>query len=269
MTRKQIAWIVGLNAVVSTLITLLLVLVILPALDVTTTVAPKTTLPTSVVERVTEPAGDSTPTPELLIHEVEAGDTISGLALKYDVPEEDIIAANDLQNPNFLQVGMRLIIPIGGLPEATATFTPQPTPTDTPIPFEPPSADMTATAAAEAGATATGLPTPLPSTGEGKVEIAEIIEAGVAESEGVVISNTGAQRVDMRGWTLSDADGNTYTFPNVWLWPGGNITVHTRIGTDGTTEFFWSKLVPIWSAGEVATLKDADGIVVATYTVQP
>jgi LysM repeat protein len=269
MTRKQMAWIVGVNAVVSTLITLLLVLVILPALDVRTTVVPEATLPTPVVERMTEPAADSTPTPELVIHEVEAGDTISGLALKYDVPEEDIIAANDLQNPNYLQVGMRLIIPIGGLPEATATFTPQPTATETPIPFEPPSADMTATAAAEAGATATGLPTPLPSTGERQVEIVEIVEAGVTESEGVVVSNVGAQRVDMLGWTLNDGDGNVYTFPNVWLWPGGNITVHTRIGTDSTTEFFWSKLVPIWSAGEVATLKDAEGNVVATLTVQP
>ncbi|NIV39826.1 MAG: LysM peptidoglycan-binding domain-containing protein, partial [Anaerolineae bacterium] len=62
---------------------------------------------------------------------------------------EDIIAANQLENPNFLQVGMQLIIPIGGVPEVTATFTPAPTATDTPIPFEPPSADMTATVAAE------------------------------------------------------------------------------------------------------------------------
>jgi hypothetical protein len=167
---------------------------------------------------------------------------------------------------------MELIIPIGGVPVATATFTPAPTATDTPIPFEPPSADMTATAAAEAGATATGLPTPLPASGELQIEIGEILGAGDVEEENVVISNLGQRLADMQGWTLSDADGNVYTFPNFRLWGNGSsVTVHSRIGQDGNppANFFWGKLEAIWSAGEVATLKNAEGVVVATQVVQP
>jgi LysM repeat protein len=264
------ALVIGINALISTLITVLLVVVILPALGTPAPVAQVT--PTVVATRAetAEPAG-ATPGPEPVIHEVQTGDTISGLALQYDVPEEDIIAANELQNPNLLQVGMRLIIPVGGLSAATATFTPAPTATATPLPFEPPSADMTATAAAEAGATATSLPTPLPTAGDLEVEISEIIGVGRSEQERIVIANTGERLADMAGWTLSDTDGNVYEFPNFRLWGGGSVTVHTRIGQDGNppANFYWGKLGPVWSTGEVATLRDAAGQEVSTYTVAP
>jgi LysM repeat protein len=272
MTRKQMALLVGVNAVVSTLITLLLVLVVLPALDATTTRVPTATPLASSAGLGTPAAGQNFPTPTPVIHVVKSGDTISGLAQTYDVPAEDIIAANSLQNPNFLQVGMELVIPIGGLPQVTPTFTPMPTSTDTPIPFEPPSADMTATAAAESGATVTPLPTSVPSEGVLQVEIAEVVGAGQVDQEGVVITNTGARLADMQGWTLSDVDGNVYTFPNFRLWGNGSsVTVHTRIGQDGNppANFFWGKLEAIWSPGEVATLKDGQGNVMATFTVGP
>jgi LysM repeat protein len=268
MTRKQMALIIGANAVISVLITSLLVLVIFPALGAATPTATPT-LPTDAVAQSTQSV--VAPTAEPSIHVVQAGDTISGLSLLYDVPEQDIIAANDLQNPNFLQVGMELIIPVGGVSQATATFTPAPTPTDTPIPFEPPSAEMTATAAAEAGATATPLPTPLPSTGELQIAISEIVAAGQVEQEQVTITNNGDRLADMQGWTLSDAAGNVYTFPNFRLWAGGNVLVHTRIGQDNTppANFYWGKLEAIWSPGEVATLKDADGETLSTYIINP
>lgn len=274
MTRKQVALIIAANAVISTLITLLLVLVILPALNVAvpiTSATPTRGIIDGATGQTTQLAIPVTPTATPVVHVVQAGDTISALALRYDVPEEDIIAANHLVNPNFLQVDTELIIPVGGLPPATATLTPVPTATNTPIPFEPPSADMTATMAAEAGATATTLPTPLPSTGELQVEITEIIGAGQVDQEWVIITNVGDRLADMQGWTLSDADGNVYTFFNFRLWTGGNVTVHTRIGQDGNppANFYWGKLEAIWSLGETAILKDAAGQVTSTYVVGP
>jgi LysM repeat protein len=264
------ALILAANALISTVITLLLVLVILPPLTRTTPGVAAT--PTSgVVARITEPAEGVELTPTPVVHVVQAGDTVSGLALRYDVPEADIIAANQLDNPNFLQLGTELVIPVGGLPPVTATLTPVPTETDTPIPFEPPSADMTATIAAEAGATATTLPTPVPLGGELQVEIAEILEVGQVDRERVVLNNLGDSLADMQGWTLSDDDGNTYTFPNFRLWKGGSVTIHTRLGQDGNppANFYWGKLEAIWSLGETATLKDAEGNVVSAYTVGP
>jgi hypothetical protein len=206
---------------------------------------------------------------EPVVHVIQSGDTISGLALKYDVPEEHIIAANDLKNPNFLQVGIELIIPVGGLPEATATFTPAPTATDTPIPFEPPSVDMTSTANAAANPTVAVSATPQASVGELQIEISEIIGPGEVEQERVVINNNGDRLADMRDWTLSDTKGNTYTFPNFRLWAGGSVTIHTRNGQDGSppANFYWRELEAVWVPGETATLMDAGGEVVATYVV--
>jgi LysM repeat protein len=268
MTRKQIAFIIGLNAVISTVISVVVVLIFAPPGQEAP--AGATTMPTSSVMNTQAAEEGRTPTVEVVLHVVAAGDTISGLAFQYDVPEEDIIAANQLENPNFLQVGMQLVIPIGGVPQVTATFTPAPTATDTPIPFDPPSADMTATVAAELGATTTPLPTPLPSSGELTIEITEVLGAGQIGQESVVITNLGESLASMQDWTLSGADGNLYTFPNFRLWGGGGVTVHTRVGQDGNppANFYWGKLAAVWSLGDVVTLKDAQGAVLATYTVE-
>jgi LysM repeat protein len=266
MTRKQMALIVAVNAVISTVISMIVALLVIRPAQVGSTATPSPGATSTRVVAATLPTE-----PGIVTHRVQSGDTISGLALKYDVPEEDIIAANNLQNPNFLQVGTELIIPIGGLPETTATFTPEPTATNTPLPFEPPSADMTATAMAQAGATATILPTPLPSAGETQIEINEIIAAGQVEQEQVIILNNGEQLADMQDWMLSDTEGHVYTFPNFRLWAEGNVIVHTRIGQDGNppANFYWGKLEAIWSPGEIATLKNAAGEVISTYIVEP
>lgn len=284
MTRKQMAFLIGVNAVISALITLLLVLVVLPAIQGTeiglqrpsgeagTAVAAPDGQGTESTGLAAEAGPEAAATP--VVHTVRAGDTISGLAQEYDVPEEDIIAANQLQNPDLLRVGTNLVIPVGGLQAATPTWTPVPTASDTPLPFEPPSADMTATAAIAAGATVTpaeAVEATLPATGELQIEISEVIAAGEPDQERVVITNHGERLADMQAWTLSDAEGNTYTFPNFRLWPGGNVTIHTHIGDDGSppNNFYWRKLVAMWAPGEVVTLKDAAGDVVSTYTVQP
>ncbi len=264
LTRKQILLIIGVNAVISAVISLIVGLLLVRPAQVASTPTP-----TKAAAAATQAVAGITPTGAPVVHVVQSGDTISGLALKYDVPEGDIIAANDLQNPNFLQLGTELKIPVGGLPQITPTWTPQPTPTETPLPYEPPSVNQTATALAEAGVTATGLPT-VPA-GESKVEITEVISAGNADREAVVITNKGTQRLDMKGWTLSDAEGNSYTFLNFVLWPGGNVMVNTRLGQDGSpavNQLYWGKLKSIWTAGEVVTLKDTAGAAVATFVVR-
>jgi LysM repeat protein len=268
MTRKQVALIIAVNAVISMVISVAVALLMNRPIEITPTSSPPIDVSAATA---TQAVAAVVSTPGQVVHVVQSGDTISGLAFQYDVPEESIVAANQLENPNILQVGMELIIPLGGLPQETATFTPAPTATDTPIPFEPPSADMTATAAAELGATVTPLPTALPSTGELQIEISEVLGAGQVDQERVVITNVGAGLADMQGWLLSDVGGNVYTFPNFRLWGGGNVTVHTRIGQDGNppANFYWGKLEAIWSTGETVTLKDANGVAVSTLIVGP
>ncbi|NJN55238.1 MAG: LysM peptidoglycan-binding domain-containing protein [Anaerolineae bacterium] len=69
-------------------------------------------LPTETPEPPPEPEGPP-------VHVVKAGDTLATIAQIYNVPIEDIIAANNLVNPDFLSVGDQLIIPVGGLATAT------------------------------------------------------------------------------------------------------------------------------------------------------
>ena len=46
--------------------------------------------------------------------------------------------------------------------------------------------------------------------------------------------------------------------------------VYSREGIDDPpSSFFWGKKKAIWSPGEVATLRDAQGSVVTTFSVNP
>ena len=48
---------------------------------------------------------------ETLIHEIVSGDTLTNLSNSYQVSQDAIITANDISDPNFLQLGGELIIP--------------------------------------------------------------------------------------------------------------------------------------------------------------
>ncbi len=80
------------------------------------------------------------PTPGTVLHVVQTGDTLLGIALKYGVPMTIIQKANDIEDPESIKAGQQLVIPIG--PTATPTSGPTPTPTGlptypAPIPLSP------------------------------------------------------------------------------------------------------------------------------------
>jgi D-gamma-glutamyl-meso-diaminopimelic acid endopeptidase CwlS len=63
----------------------------------------------------------------LLTYTVQAGDTLGGIAAKFNSTEEAIIKENKLTDPNALYVGQQLIIPVN-LVTPTATRNPTSTP---------------------------------------------------------------------------------------------------------------------------------------------
>jgi len=138
----------------------------------------------SVVSAVTdtpEPPSEPEGPP---VHVVKAGDTLATIAQIYDVPMDDIIAANNLVNPNFLSVGDQLVIPIGGLA------------TETPPPPEP---------------TLDALPSPIPTQpvtvtqgGEAVVAITAVIAPGELDNEAVQIVNSGSSPLALLGWKIAD-----------------------------------------------------------------
>jgi LysM repeat protein len=262
--------VVVVNALISALISLVIILlVVLPAVDELRPAQHAEPAPTTAAMSTQAPElGETEPIPAPIVHVVQDGDTILGLALKYGVSAEAIAAANQLENLDYLRAGNELLIPVGGVPEVTATIAAVPTETETALPFEPPSA-LTATAVAQANETPLPPVPTLPMEGELDIEITGVIGAQDLSQERVIITNVGDQFADMAGWVLSDADGNSYTFSGFRLWPGGNVAVYSRGGQDGSppASFFWGKLSGVWSPGEVVTLVDAVGNSVATHTL--
>jgi LysM repeat protein len=278
MTRKQAAFIIVVNAMISTVISLCVAfLVLLPRERAQEDPQQPVATPIQTANNAAQGAGateaidPAPPTATPIVYIVQPGDTISSLALKFDVPGADIIAANQIQNPDFLVAGVELSIPVGGLPPVTTTWTPIPAASETPLPFEPPSVNLTATALSSDGGTSGVSPGTTPIASGLRMEISEIRGVGDAEQELVTITNAGDQLADLEGWTLSDAEGNTYVFPNYRLWPAGSVTVHTGIGLDGDpmSSLFWGRLEPVWAPGEVATLRTNEGITIVTYVMSP
>jgi LysM repeat protein len=76
---------------------------------------------------------DGNAPPPVLIHTVQAGDTLISIALKYDTDLGSITAANPGMNPDLIYVGQEIVVPLQP-PTATPTITLTPTPTDTPAP---------------------------------------------------------------------------------------------------------------------------------------
>jgi len=99
------------------------------------------------------------------------------------------------------------------------------------------------------------------------VRIDEVFRPGDQRHEFVALVNPGPS-LDVTGWTLSDAHGHRFTFPSFILFQGGGVNIHTRQGTDTPVRLYWDLTTPVWSAGETLTLRDADGTVHATFTVQ-
>ncbi len=292
MTRRQIVFIIVVNAaislVISLSISLIMLYVFLRSLEVVEVPvglgapaqADSTALPPQAAAIIPSPK------PTTTTYIVQAGDSLSGIAFQFDVSVEDIMRANGLTDADLLFVGQELIIPIGGLPEMPA-FTPVPTPTETSIPFEPPtplststplatqptpsetllpSPETTAVSPAVSGTSGpTKEPTPTIFAKPVDVEITEIVGSGSIAEEMVIITNRG-QPVNLEGWTLSDRHDNVYTFPGILLWSNNaSVRIHTGFGENTATDLYWKLSEAIWEAGDKATLADKDGKIIAVY----
>ncbi len=261
---REMLILVGVNAALSLLISLAVVAVWDVVVHApTTTPAPVVAVTDTATPTPALPTATFTPGPgEPVVYRVQPGDSLLTIAVQFDVAVEDIMAANDLTDPDFIQIGQELLIPVGGLPGPTPSATPVVTaveppspPADTPEPTAPPQPP-------------TETPTPLPITPpvtEPEVVIREILGAGLLADEAAFVFN-GGRAVRLEGWTLSDAQGNVYTFPNLFLGSGGGVRVHTGSGSNSATDLYWGLDAPVWGEpGDVATLRDESGLVIGAF----
>ena len=253
MTPRRWALFIGVNILVSA-VTVLIVLNLWAANHAAPSAAIPTAAPTlsAVVQTdvaataTAAPTGTPTPGPSRK-YVVQSGDTLSAIAAKFDVSVADLAAANKLANQDVLSLGQELIIP-GAPLTPTPTLVPIPTSTRSPLPTIP----LTGTAS-------TAL-------GDYFVTIREIKSPGVLAAEQVILTNLSGQ-VNMAGWTMTDGEGNKFTFPNLTLLSNGEVTVHTGSGTNSPTDLYWNQSDSRWTKGKVAYLRDPDGKLIATYLV--
>ena len=195
------------------------------------------------------PAAPPTTPSGPLLYTVQEGDTLGAIAQTHGLSVEDLMAVNNLNDPHTIHPGQTLIIstappptPTGAVPAETP---PNPSPTDA------------------------GLPTPLPSltpSGPPLVGIAQVLGSGNLAAEVVIIRNRGGAAA-LEGWTLSAAEGNTFTFPAITLFTDAEVRLHSTAGSSTPGDLFWGRTSPAWTGGALITLRDVAGNVVDTYIV--
>jgi len=85
--------------------------------------------------------------------------------------------------------------------------------------------------------------------------------------EYVVLRNVDDHAIQMQGWRIVDAQGNTLTFPNFVLQPGTTVTYHNCTGTNDASNLYSGACEAMWNnGGDIATLYDTSGSVVDTYS---
>jgi LysM repeat protein len=191
--------------------------------------------------------GIASPEPQVYI--VQPGDTLGAIAEFHGVSIEDLITANSLADPDVLHLGQTLIIPAGDsvpTPEGSSSEGVE-EPSETPEPLT------------------TALPTPT-SSGPPLIEIAQVLGSGDLAAEIAVVRNRGGA-TSLENWMLSDAEGNTFVFPAITLFADAEVRIHTAPGNNTPTDLYWRQVSPVWSGGELITLRDAAGNPVDTYIV--
>ena len=131
MNRRQLAFIILINALISLVIALMVLWVVearrpdLEELAARYTPMPQAILAaTPTVETAesapgenVEPVADAAPTPdsdESAVYIVQAGDSLLSIAGRYGITLDELVAANGLDDPNFVFSGQRLVIPAVG-----------------------------------------------------------------------------------------------------------------------------------------------------------
>ncbi|MEM7028260.1 MAG: LysM peptidoglycan-binding domain-containing protein [Chloroflexota bacterium] len=284
ITPKQLWQIIGLNALISTAISLLIILFLGPwiygGLDrpvvengeaVSQLALPPSQNNVDLAQNQGEPT--PTPVPEPVLYRVLPGDSLSLIADRHNVSLRDIMAANGLDDPDTIQAGQQLVIPIGGIPLAAPTFTPISIPTETPIPFDPPTPEDDNASGPVNNITikptssATPIPTASPApAGQVAVQISNVLGYGQVEEEVITIINQGPG-INLSGWQLKGSRLGSYAFPNLFLWNGGSVRIHTRVGANTPSDLYWRQDQAYWFSGDTVTLVNANGDTISQYII--
>jgi len=120
---------------------------------------------------------------------------------------------------------------------------------------------------APAGGESVATAAVLPLDADIPIEIVSVVGAGTLGAEVVVVRYNGEGELGLADWQLKDDNGNTFTFPQLVLYTGGAVQVHTASGSDTVVDLYMGQRDPIWESGEVAKLFDPQDNLRASYLV--
>lgn len=209
--------------------------------------------PTEVVVLATEIPAQEEPTQTQMaemVYTVETGDTLGAVAVKFNITVAEILEANEIVNPDALEVGQVLIIRRPFIAPATHTALP---PQE--IEQQPEST------------TSVPTNTPEPLTGESRVLIDSIIGVGDLASERIFLKRVGPGEISLTGWTLVAENGDTFTFPQLTLFENGAVFVHTKQGQTTAVALYWELDHAVWNSGDTVVLIDDQGEVHTSYQI--
>jgi micrococcal nuclease len=85
--------------------------------------------------------------------------------------------------------------------------------------------------------------------------------------EYLTVESTAAGSLDLAGWSVSDAGGNTYTVPEgTTLAPGDRLTLYSGAGTANASALYWDHDGAVWNnAGDTVIVRNATGSVVLRH----
>jgi len=254
MNRRQLAFVILVNAVISLAIALLVAWVIemrrpdLEELAALYTPVPEAILaptatsggvaalsvasggdPQILVTRAPEQAAPSGDPNAEQVYVVQAGDSLGRIASRFGVTLDELIQANALTNPDFLFSGQRLTIPGSG--------------------------DAAGSTGGENVAA------------QGRVTVLAVENPGDLAREAVLVGNDSDSPVNLVGWRLEKEGGPAYTFGNVTLFPGGGVRVFSANGEDDSQRAYWGRNESVWTPGSVVRLVNADGVLIDSKSV--
>jgi hypothetical protein len=210
------------------------------------------------------------------LHTIVEGDAPFAIAEQYGANPFLLLEANGLteETATGLQIGDTLIVPLDGCPvEDLPSYQPaaeEGEPTFTPAATEDATEESTQEATPAQSVTPKPSPTITlaPTAQNAEITIVAVEKMGDVTAEGISLRNEGAIVSSMDGWTLSDVEGNIYTFnAQDVFFSGAEIKIFTRDGTDTPVVRYWGLDRPVWNTGDVITLKDNKGAVIATRRV--
>jgi LysM repeat protein len=249
MNFKRLLYYLILNIIISA-VTILVVLNIWERSHRTESPTPESSsLLSTVIASAVPPTPTPLPQPTLAVrpYEVGQGETLSEIAQVFGVSLDQLLALNEISNPDELRTGMILKIPLQGSfvveepgqNQDNSQELTQPDPTTTP----PPAPES------------------------GRIKIITIVGVNDLATEHLQIQSLSPEALSLEGWRLETNDGIVYNFPKITLFEHGAVDLYSRAGINSVVALYWGRSSPIFQSGDRAVIYDADGNVEAVYSI--